>query len=1133
MSSKQQIKINISKSSHTNTGLLIIKILFFTLCLKSGSGNCQTSPIPSHGTGTELIPPSPDAFALGKYGLIPVSLYTGIPDISIDLGTAEGREISIPISLNYHNNGLKSYEKAASVGLGWSLNAGGIITRIIRDKVDELTNKAYRYDENINNFSASGNVNLDNVQDYLDGAMHGGTYDTEPDIYVYNFGKYSGSFFFFKNQVYQFPYRKLKITGTLSGPFTITTEDGNIYTFSTTESSSPKNSSTAIYSIPKHISSWYLTTIQPPNKKETITFNYSGVEPVVMHGGSGQSYLKKAYGNSILEQKSSTVPTTVDAIHLTSISTTKMTVSFSSQTTLRTDIDGTGHALDNISFSNSSGKVIKNYKLNYGYFGAGHQLASPLKLISVVEDYNYLKKTHSFEYNDDANFPVLVDATDHWGYSNGSVSPAIIIPNTIVSNGANREPNNTSLLGMLKKVTYPTGGESRFEYEPNIYFVGKNYEKKAVTVAGDLIRQSPSDNTLLLYTNTFTLSYPQDVVVSFRRNPKEVASSDPNAPNGPNAFTKNLEPEVTISPVDGTTGSVHKFLINYNYENAGLTQTVNLPAGDYQVDVKCDSKELSVSGIVGYFIQTNIPIEGSKGPGQRIKAITAFSNTSGQLLPSSAKYYSYVDDAGFSTGQLLKGVNYLANQSYKVETYGGSTIDTEEYQVYNSSISATLYDLINQEMYYKQIDEKEIALNDTLKSRSKFVSYLNAYDYLGTDIKLTEKIDYKKIGAAYTPVLKNQYSYGLKLDTIFSALKPYQTLQIVIQPGSSGPARQRKYSWNWYGLQPSAWVYNKSHNIISYSGTDSTTINMLFVNDIARTHNLIMQKETLSNGYKKITKYKYPESYSASLTGSLLDAHMLSPVLEQQSWLQKSANDSVLTAGIIDEYDGSLFKLKNQYKLHLISPVSTLDNEPKNSDGIYNSLISDSKYINRMNYTYDSVNGNLLSQDILGRDAEKQTSYIWGNDNNYPVAKCNNGAANDFRYINFEDGGTGTIAGSGHTGTYYYNGDYNLNFTPPNSKKQYFYSFWYLQDGRWRFSGENIYLGPQTITLGDAIDDVKVYPSDGQMTTYSYLPGVGLASITDFKDKTLYYEYDASQRLTDIRDQDGNIIKKYDYHYKQ
>jgi YD repeat-containing protein len=41
-----------------------------------------------------------------------------------------------------------------------------------------------------------------------------------------------------------------------------------------------------------------------------------------------------------------------------------------------------------------------------------------------------------------------------------------------------------------------------------------------------------------------------------------------------------------------------------------------------------------------------------------------------------------------------------------------------------------------------------------------------------------------------------------------------------------------------------------------------------------------------------------------------------------------------------------------------------------------------------------------------------------------------------------------------------------------------------------------------------------------------------MTSATDAKGMTTYYEYDGYQRLMNIKDQQGNIIKQIDYHYQ-
>lgn len=81
--------------------------------------------------------PSPNAASLGKYGDIPVSYHTGVPNISIPIYTVTQGSLSLPISLSYHSSGLKVDEVASNVGLGWSLNAGGMITRSVNGGPDE------------------------------------------------------------------------------------------------------------------------------------------------------------------------------------------------------------------------------------------------------------------------------------------------------------------------------------------------------------------------------------------------------------------------------------------------------------------------------------------------------------------------------------------------------------------------------------------------------------------------------------------------------------------------------------------------------------------------------------------------------------------------------------------------------------------------------------------------------------------------------------------------------------------------------------------------------------------------------------------------------------------------------------
>jgi len=52
------------------------------------------------------------------------------------------------------------------------------------------------------------------------------------------------------------------------------------------------------------------------------------------------------------------------------------------------------------------------------------------------------------------------------------------------------------------------------------------------------------------------------------------------------------------------------------------------------------------------------------------------------------------------------------------------------------------------------------------------------------------------------------------------------------------------------------------------------------------------------------------------------------------------------------------------------------------------------------------------------------------------------------------------------------------------------------------------------------------------MITYTYGLLTGMTSQCDVNNRIAYFEYDALSRLKLVRDQDGNIIKTTDYHYK-
>lgn len=110
--------------------LLVIglQIIFGTIAFS------QTNSILDNQT---IIGPSPIASSLGKYVDNPVSYFTGTPEISFPLGVVAEKDFILPISLSYHSGGIKVDETPSNIGSGWSLNAGGLITRVVKDQPDD------------------------------------------------------------------------------------------------------------------------------------------------------------------------------------------------------------------------------------------------------------------------------------------------------------------------------------------------------------------------------------------------------------------------------------------------------------------------------------------------------------------------------------------------------------------------------------------------------------------------------------------------------------------------------------------------------------------------------------------------------------------------------------------------------------------------------------------------------------------------------------------------------------------------------------------------------------------------------------------------------------------------------------
>src|ERR1041385_4464654 len=87
---------------------------------------------------TSVLPPAPNAFELTRYSGLPINLSTGSVSAKIPLGDVKAGKVDVPVLLSYNSgNGVLMNQQASRTGIGWTLEAGGVITRAIHGNPDE------------------------------------------------------------------------------------------------------------------------------------------------------------------------------------------------------------------------------------------------------------------------------------------------------------------------------------------------------------------------------------------------------------------------------------------------------------------------------------------------------------------------------------------------------------------------------------------------------------------------------------------------------------------------------------------------------------------------------------------------------------------------------------------------------------------------------------------------------------------------------------------------------------------------------------------------------------------------------------------------------------------------------------
>lgn len=217
---------------------------------------------------------------------------------------------------------------------------------------------------------------------------------------------------------------------------------------------------------------------------------------------------------------------------------------------------------------NSSGAF--SIDLDYDFTGRMH-------LRRIEKGANGSSMVWSLAYNNMDKLPsnYLCKETDHWGYYNGKGALFEGIDTQFSKEKA--ADANYCLYGMLKKITYPTGGETFFVFEPNDYssVVSLNREKMEVKYGiggGVRVREiydvTDPQNSSVTNRRTYSYLHPQTQQSSGELYAQPIYYWANWHPTNNNDLTMNFYRYTSIIPLTSSFGPI----VGYSYvtERDGL-----------------------------------------------------------------------------------------------------------------------------------------------------------------------------------------------------------------------------------------------------------------------------------------------------------------------------------------------------------------------------------------------------------------------------------------------------------------------------------------------------------------------------------------------------------------------------------
>ncbi|MEP1033079.1 hypothetical protein [Ekhidna sp.] len=1034
-----------------------------------------------------VVPPSPNVASLNKFIDVPVSHYTGIPSINIPIYTVDLPQLQLPISMNYHAGGLRVEEHASWIGAGWSLSAGGSVSRTLRgipDESDSFAKWGWFTDHTERMFNSSGGVLADSIfscySQYSElGSTWGGAaviradtlakgwIDSEPDVYHYSLPSGGGKFIFTRDRaIYKLDTDNFSIN---NHPFQSSTlpnypnesdyswvifgPDGIKYTFDTPERTtvtSDCGSADSPYDGPGGLdyyqSAWLLTKMSLNG--DSIVFDYE-VENLTYDQRLSSTQNEKIPGGSGNPPSGSHCynTTSVTSYRLSKITASNgVTVDFLAQESgSRTDLNGSKR-LTRINIKRGS-QYIKGFLIDTdSYFGSNSKLK--LNSVTPINENGNIENGYSFDYYSEGTVPASDSrGQDYWGFYNGSSATGSLIPefkdNTFHfnPNGVNRDPSLTNTrTGTLHKINFPTGGYTQFDYELNSRYDSSKRTTYRQSIEADGTNGAGDEK----YSPIFIVG--QNCSATLEDNVVQ---------NG----------ESIYAYLEDSLGNI----INLNQVVEG--NRLILPSGTYRLHAY-DEEDNETAQISIEYEQVEPGIE--EIGGLRIKKI---SNSAG-----IEKTYSYTGNDGNPSGILFSPPSFtgVVHTNYPGSMPGLICEDNDgDYPPVSwltLSDKSQLPGITYQGSHIGYSMVREIARDPFSSARNG----MTVYEFINDNPPLNN--DYP-----FVPSTDLSYKNGkIKEKSIYKTYVYQKDTTILGLPTTTDSIANTKiksiqYSYNEYTLNSQSIRAFKVGKVATrFCYRCSTTIN-----DDFKLNLYDYQRKWYALSSVEETSFETSGQLSTTLTyhyGDSLD-HTF-PTAQTQSFGSYSHKDLMVRhssyPALVSTYSKSLLKpgvsarqlsgTKLTYHGKLPLTVKKWDSE-------------DDSYNLEAEYTYDGnrvITKKIFSGNSSSAGLEIEENYLWAFDNSSVVAVITNATRAEI--------------------------DQKLTTT----------DFTNLQNG---------------VNIESIVGGLRSNLSDAQVRTFLWRYGYGIEKEIDPNGYAKSYSYDPFGRLIEVRDDDDNIVARYQYQY--